>query len=102
MKQLIKEFMDFLREYKVVGMAIAFVIGFAATALIKSLVDNVVMPLITPFIPGGAWKTATFALGPIVIGWGPFLGELLNFVIIALVVFLIAKKIMKEEKVTKK
>ncbi|MDD4877472.1 MAG: MscL family protein [Candidatus Nanoarchaeia archaeon] len=102
MKQLMKEFMGFLREYKVVGMAIAFVMGFAATALIKSLVDNVVMPLITPFIPGGAWKAATFALGPIVIGWGSFLGELLNFVIIALVVFLIAKKIMKEEKVAKK
>ncbi|MEM5870724.1 MAG: MscL family protein [Candidatus Aenigmatarchaeota archaeon] len=41
-------------------------------------------------------------IGPIVISWGAFLADLINFVIIALVVFLIAKKIMKEEKVSKK
>lgn len=99
---LMREFMEFLKEYKVVALAIAFIMGVAATALVKSFVDNIVMPVITPFIPGGAWKTATFALGPIVVGWGPFLGEFINFVIIALVVFMIAKKVMKEEKVTKK
>lgn len=99
---MIKELIDFLKEYKVVAVAIAFIMGFAATALIKSLVDNIIMPVITPFIPGGSWKIATFALGPIVIGWGAFLGELINFIIIALVVFLIAKKVMKEEKVAKK
>jgi large conductance mechanosensitive channel len=94
--------MDFIKEYKVVGMAIAFVMGVATTSLIKSLVDNIIMPVITPFIPGGAWKTATFALGPIIIGWGAFLAELINFLIIAFVVFMIAKMVMKEEKVTKK
>ncbi len=99
---MMSEFMEFLREYKIIALAIAFIIGVAATALIKSLVDNIIMPMITPFIPGGAWKTATFALGPIVIGWGAFLGELINFVIIALVVFMIAKKVMKEDKVVKK
>ncbi len=100
--KLIKEFMEFLKEYKIIALAIAFVIGVAATALIKSLVDNVIMPIVTPFIPGGAWKTATFALGPVVIGWGPFLGELINFVIIAFVVFMIAKIVMKEAKVSKR
>ncbi len=99
---MIKEFIEFLKEYKVVALAIAFIMGAAATALITSLVNNIIMPVITPFIPGGAWKTATFALGPIVIGWGAFTGEVINFVIIALVVFIIAKKVMKEEKVTKK
>jgi len=99
---MLKEFVGFLKEYKVIALAIALIIGIAATALVKSLVDNIIMPIITPFIPGGAWREATFALGPIVIGWGPFLGELINFIIIALVIFLIAKKLMKEEKVTKK
>jgi len=99
---MIHEFIEFLKEYKVIALAIAFIMGAAATTLVKSLVDNVVMPVITLFIPGGAWKTATLSIGPIVIGWGSFFGELLNFVIIALVVFLVAKKIMKEEKVTKK
>ena len=63
-----KEFMDFLKEYKIVALAIAFIMGAAATTLIKSLVDNIVMPIITVFIPGGSWKTATFSLGPIAIG----------------------------------
>jgi len=98
----LSEFMEFLREYNVIALAIAFIMGVAATSLIKSLVDNIIMPAITPFIPGGAWKTATAAIGPIVIGWGAFLGELINFVIIALVVFFVAKKMLKESKVTKK
>lgn len=99
---ILQEFKEFLSEYKIVGLAIAFIIGVAASALVKSLVDNIVMPLITPFIPDGAWKSATFNLGPIVIGWGAFLGELINFVIIAFMIFLIAKYLLKEEKVTKK
>jgi large conductance mechanosensitive channel len=96
------EFKDFLKEYKVVPLAIAFIIGVAATALIKSIVDNLVMPLVTPFIPGGAWQAATLKLGPIVIGWGALLGAIINFVIIAFVVFIIAKAVLREKKVTKK
>ena len=99
---MMKDFMDFLYEYKVVGLAIAFIIGVAATALIKSLVDNIIMPVITFMIPGGAWKTATFTLGPIVFGVGPFLSDVIYFIIVAFVVFLIAKKVLKEDKVTKK
>ncbi len=98
----IKEFSEFLREYKVIGLAVALIIGLAATALVRSFVDNIIMPIITPFIPGGAWKAATLTLGPIVLSWGAFLGEIINFTIIALVVFIVAKKVMKEEKVTKK
>lgn len=96
------EFQDFLKEYKIIGLAIALIMGLAANALVKSLVDNVVMPIVTPFIPGGGWETATFSIWKIVIGWGPFLSAIIYFVIIALVIFFIAKKIMKEDKVTKK
>jgi large conductance mechanosensitive channel len=99
---VIGEFKEFLKEYKIFALAIAFIIGVAATALVKSLVDNIIMPIITPFIPGGAWKTATLTLGPIVLSWGAFVAELINFTIIAFVVFLMAKFIMGEEKVTKK
>ena len=99
---LMKEFKEFLHEYKVIGLAVAFIIGVAATALVASLVNNVIMPIITPFIPGGAWQQATFSLGPIVIGWGAFLGAVINFVVVAFVVFMIAKMVLKEEKVAKK
>lgn len=99
---LIAEFKDFLREYKVVGLAVAFMMGAAATTLVQSLVNNVIMPIITPFIPSGEWQTATFSIGPIAIAWGAFLAALINFIILAFVVFMIAKYFFKEEKVTKK
>jgi len=101
-KQVMHEFKEFLKEYKIVGLAIAFIMGAAATTFVQSLVNNIVMPIITPFIPGGGWQTATFSMGPIVIGWGAFLSAFINFVILALVVFFFAKFILKEEKVTKK
>ena len=94
----VQEFKEFINEYKVLGLAIAFIIGIAATNLIQSLVNNIVMPVITPFIPGGAWEQATLVIGPIVLRWGQFLSALINFVIIALVVFVVAKKVMKQEK----
>jgi large conductance mechanosensitive channel len=105
--KLIKEFKEFLDEYKIIGLAVAFIIGVAATALVTSLVNNVVMPVVTPFIPGGAWQNATVTIptgvsSAMVIGWGAFAGSLINFIIIALVVFIIAKAVLKEEKVGKK
>jgi large conductance mechanosensitive channel len=101
-KGFFKEFKEFIDEYKVAGLAIAFIMGIAATALVKSLVDNIIMPTVTPFIPGGAWKTATLVIGPVVWGIGAFTGELINFAILAIVVFMIAKFVLKEQKVTKK
>jgi len=96
--KILKEFMDFLEEYKVIGLAVAFIIAVAATTLVQALVNDIIMPIITPFIPGGGWQTATFSLGPIVISWGHFLGALINFLIMAFVVFIIAKKMLKEDK----
>jgi large conductance mechanosensitive channel len=99
---IIQEFMDFLNEYKIFALAIAFIMGVAATTLVKSLVDNIVMPIIGALIPSGSWKTATFAFGPVIIAWGPFLSDLIYFIVVAIVIFLAAKFIMKEAKVQKK
>lgn len=99
---MMSEFKDFLREYKVMGLAIAIIMGLATNDLVKSLVDNIIMPIVNPFLPDGSWQTATFAIGPVAIGWGAFLASFINFLILALVVFIIAKKLLKEEKVTKK
>ena len=99
---LIKEFKEFLKEYKIVPLAIAFIMGVAAISLVQSIVNSLIMPIITPFIPGGGWQTATVALGPIVIGWGALFGAIINFVVIAFVVFLTAKYVLKEAKVAKK
>ena len=99
---LMQEFKDFLKEYKIMGLAAAFIIGIAATTLVQALVNDIVMPMITPFIPGGEWQNAKFALGPIIVSWGHFISALINFAVIALVVFMIAKYVIKEEKVDKK
>ncbi len=99
---ILHEFVRFIEEHKVGGLAIAFIMGFASTTLVKSLVENIIMPTVTPFIPGGAWKSATLAIGPIVLGIGAFTGELLNFLVIAIVVFAVAKFAMKEKRATKK
>lgn len=97
-----KEFTEFLREYKVVGVAIAFIMAGATTTLVQSLVANIIMPLISPVLPSGDWQTATLTLGPVTFGTGPFIAAVINFAILALVIFLIAKWILKEEKVAKK
>lgn len=98
----VQEFREFLAEYKVAGLAVAFIMGVAITTLVQSLVNNIIMPIIGALLPGGAWQAATLEIGTVSIGWGAFLAALINFIIIALVVFLIAKMVFKEEKVSKK
>lgn len=93
-KSMRKEFLEFLREYKVVGLAIGFVMGAAAKDLANSVVDDLVMPLINPLIPGGAWQSASIHIGPFFLKWGSFLSNFLSFAIIAIVVFLVVKKML--------
>ncbi len=95
---IITEFRDFLREYKVIGLAVALIMALASVTLVNSLVNNIIMPLITPFIPGGEWYFAVWTIGPFVIGWGAFLGALINFIIIAFVIFLIVKYLVRDGK----
>ena len=71
------------------------IIGGAAGKLVSSLVADILMPVITFFIPGGAWREATLTLGPIVMMVGSFIGNVIDFLIIAVVVFLIMKQLEK-------
>jgi len=96
------EFLAFLKQYGVIGLAIAVVIGGKANALVTAIVDGVFMPIVTFFIPGGAWRTATFDLGPIHLLLGPVLGAGVDFLIVAWLVFWFSKQVLREEKVTKK
>jgi len=95
---MFKDFLNFLKEYNIVSVAMAFVMGAASTSLVNSLVKDIVMPIFSPLTASGNWKDAVLSLGPITIRYGSFLGELLNFVVLGLVVFLIVKKILKDEK----
>lgn len=99
---MFRQFIDFLKEYKIISLALAFIMGAASTSLIKSLVNDIIMPFILPIISSDSLMNAVLILGPIHIKYGAFLAELVNFALLALVVFIIAKKILKEEKVEKK
>lgn len=95
---IIKEFKEFLKEYKVTALAVAFIMGIATTDLVKSLVDNIIMPFISPLIQNGGWETATFTFWKITLAWGAFLSALLKFLILAFVVFFSVKFILREDK----
>lgn len=90
-----QEFMDFLNKYQVIGLAVAFVIGTAATKLVNSTVTDIIMPIIGAIIPGGDWRAATVDIGPMKFLVGDYVGAIIDFVIIALVIFIIVKYLMK-------
>ena len=85
------EFMDFLSKYKVMGLAVAFILGIYLGALIKSLVDGLIMPLVGLVLPNGDWQNATvWVLKP-----GIFISALITFLIVCLVIFLMVKATKK-------
>ena len=87
-KNLLEEFKDFITKYKVLGLAIAFIMGQYIGDLVQSLVDNLVMPLVTIFLPASIpWEEFTLWVFRI----GAFLGDLLTFIIVAFVIFLLIK-----------
>lgn len=102
MKKLTNEFRDFLREYKIVSLAIAFVMGAASTGLVNSLVKDVIMPILEPLMATESWKEAVLEIGPINVAYGSFLAELINFLILAFIVFIFVRKIFKFEGEIKK
>ena len=92
------EFMEFLNKYGVIGLAIAFIIGGAAGRLVSSLVGDILMPIITFFIPKGAWQEAVLIIGPIQLAVGSFTAALIDFIVIALIVFILMRQLSKTGK----
>lgn len=99
---MINEFTKFLKEYGVIGLAIAVVIGGKVNELVKSIADNLIMPFVGILVPGGEWRTLAFTIGGAKFGIGAVMGSILDFLIVALTVFLFAKHVLKEETVAKK
>jgi len=86
-----EEFMEFLNKYGVVGLAIAFIIGGAAGRLVTALVADFLMPIVGLVVPQGDWRNAMFWIFKV----GDFVGALIDFVIIALIVFVLMKQLSK-------
>ena len=99
---MLKEFKSFLLQTNALALAVGVIIGGAVGKVVSSLAADILMPLISMIIPGGAWREAKFVLstkpdGTVAnaVTYGQFFGALVDFVIIALVVFLITKAILK-------
>jgi len=86
------EFMDFLSKYKVMGLAVAFIIGLYLGALVQALVKDLIMPVIGLAIPGlGNLSTYSVTVVNQQFGIGDFLVALITFIIVAFVIFVIVK-----------
>ncbi|MCX7919427.1 MAG: MscL family protein [bacterium] len=99
---LFQEFKEFLKQYGVIGLAIAVVMGGAVTKFVGALVSDLIMPIIAVIIPSGDWQNFVIGYGNLQIKIGHLFGACIDLLIIALIVFLFAKYVLKEEKVTKK
>ena len=99
---MLKEFAKFLKEFNIVSLAVGFVMGTASTALVGSMVKDILMPIAAPLIGAESWREAVWNIGPVHIAIGSFTAELFNFLILALIIFIIAKKLLKMETEAKK
>jgi large conductance mechanosensitive channel len=97
---MLKEFRDFVNRGNVVDLAVAVIIGGAFGAIITSLVDDIIMPLIGVVIGGVDFASLSVQVDEATIMYGSFIQAIVNFLIIAFVLFLIVRsfnKLQKEE-----
>jgi len=100
---VIKGFRDFLMKNSVLALAIGFIMGAATGKVVSSLVADILMPVLSLALPGGEWRASKFVLsqapdGKVInaISYGNFIGNVVDFIVIALVVYMITKALIKE------
>ncbi len=93
MKNFFKEFREFALRGNVVDLAVAVVLGAAFTGIVTSLVNDIIMPLIGVLLGGVDISSLSITVGNAVIAYGKFLQAIVNFVIIAFVLFLVVRGI---------
>lgn len=95
---MLREFKDFLMKGSIVDLAVAFVIGLAFAAVINSLVNDLIMPLIAMVIGKPDFSDLTFTINDAVFRYGAFITAVITFVAIAAAVFFIVVKPMQAVK----
>src|SRR5262245_23673948 len=106
---MFEKFKQFLVETNAVALAIAVVLGAAVAKLVTSLTDGLIMPLLSLVLPGGDWRHWKLVMvhgtpgpdgtmvGEKAILTGQILGSALDFLIIAMIVYMVAVKLLKIE-----
>ena len=99
-RTFITQFFDFLKTFGIIGLAIAFVIGQASSKLITALVEDIINPLIGLFLPSGSLEQLSAKITSVSgaiseFKYGDFIANIIDFLIIALVVFVAYKALSK-------
>ncbi|CAM3201847.1 large-conductance mechanosensitive channel protein MscL [Lactiplantibacillus plajomi] len=92
---MIKEFKEFIARGNVIDLAVGVIIGSAFTAIVKSLTDNLINPLIGIFLGKIDLSNLKVSIGDATFKYGAFLNSIINFFIVAIVVFILVKIINK-------
>jgi large conductance mechanosensitive channel len=97
-----KGFLDFIREQGVVGLAVGFVLGGAVSKLVASLVADIINPVLSVVLGvAGDLNEMVTVIGTVEIKWGSFLATFIDFLVIAVVVY-VGIKILRLDKLDKK
>ncbi len=102
MKGFMKEFRDFISRGNVMDMAVGIIIGGAFTSIVSSLVEDIINPILGIFGGMNFDKLSVQLAGEATLNYGKFISAVLNFVIMALVVFCIVKALNKASSLVKK
>jgi len=92
---MLQEFKKFAMRGNVIDLAVGVIIGGAFGKIVSSFVGDLIMPVINPLIPGGNWKTIEVGPG---IKVGTFIGTVVDFLIVAFVIFLLVKAMNAAQK----
>ncbi|MFA5747433.1 MAG: large conductance mechanosensitive channel protein MscL [Candidatus Paceibacterota bacterium] len=85
---MVNDFVDFVRKQGVVGLAVGFILGGAVSKLVSAIVTDLINPLLGVVLGKvGDLKSASLTIGSAVIKWGDFVATLIDFLVIALVVY---------------
>ena len=92
---MLSEFKDFIAKGNVMDMAVGIIIGAAFTAIIGSLVADIINPIIGVFMGGVDFANLSATVGNAVFTYGNFIMAIINFLIIAFVVFMLVRQVNK-------
>jgi len=97
MNNLAGEFKEFLLKQNALALAVGVIIGAAMGRVVSGLVDDVIMPIVGLVLPGGDWRNAQVVLsGNNAIKYGDLVGRIMDFAIVAAVVFAILKMVLEK------
>lgn len=95
---MLKEFRAFIKKGNVLDLAVAVIIGGAFSTIVGSLVNDIIMPVIGMIIGGVDFTSLSLGMGEANLTYGNFIQAIINFFIIAFVIFLIIRQVKKMER----